>query len=103
MVGAVGGGGGRGLGRLVRPGIGAGRDSLPCPSGKRAPRRENAWYEGTHGMSNTIVTLIAGDGIGPEVAAATVRVLAAAGAELDWEPQVAGAEALARCREPPPQ
>ncbi len=47
--------------------------------------------------------MIAGDGIGPEVAAATVRVLAAAGAELDWEPQVAGAEALARCGDPLPE
>jgi isocitrate dehydrogenase (NAD+) len=49
------------------------------------------------------VTLIAGDGIGPEVAAATLRVLEAAGAELDWEPQVAGTEALARSGDPLPQ
>jgi isocitrate dehydrogenase (NAD+) len=54
-------------------------------------------------MSKTIVTLIPGDGIGPEVAAATVRVMAAAGAELDWEPQVAGAEALARFGDPLPE
>jgi isocitrate dehydrogenase (NAD+) len=31
------------------------------------------------------VTLIAGDGIGPEVARATTRLLAAAGAEITWE------------------
>jgi isocitrate dehydrogenase (NAD+) len=31
------------------------------------------------------VTLIPGDGIGPEVAAAAVRVLDAAGAEIEWE------------------
>lgn len=30
------------------------------------------------------VTLIAGDGIGPEVTAATVRLLEAAGAQIDW-------------------
>jgi isocitrate dehydrogenase (NAD+) len=30
------------------------------------------------------VTLIAGDGIGPEVTGATVRLLEAAGAEIDW-------------------
>jgi isocitrate dehydrogenase (NAD+) len=30
------------------------------------------------------VTLVAGDGIGPEVTAATVRLLEAAGAEIDW-------------------
>jgi isocitrate dehydrogenase (NAD+) len=33
----------------------------------------------------TRVTLIPGDGIGPEVAAAAVRVLDAAGAAIDWE------------------
>lgn len=31
------------------------------------------------------VTLIPGDGIGPEVAEATVKVLAATGVEIDWE------------------
>jgi isocitrate dehydrogenase (NAD+) len=44
----------------------------------------------------TTVTLIPGDGIGPEVTAATLRVLAAAGADLDWDSHLAGAEALAR-------
>jgi isocitrate dehydrogenase (NAD+) len=34
--------------------------------------------------SNPQVTLIAGDGIGPEVTAATVRLLEAAGAEIEW-------------------
>jgi isocitrate dehydrogenase (NAD+) len=33
----------------------------------------------------TTVTLIPGDGIGPEVSRATVRLLAAAGAEITWE------------------
>lgn len=36
------------------------------------------------------VTLIPGDGIGPEVTAAVVRVLAAAGADLEWERHDAG-------------
>src|SRR4051812_10496277 len=31
------------------------------------------------------VTLISGDGIGPEVAAAAVRLLEAAGARIEWE------------------
>jgi isocitrate dehydrogenase (NAD+) len=35
-------------------------------------------------MKHTI-TLIAGDGIGPEVAAATRRILEAAGVEIEWE------------------
>jgi isocitrate dehydrogenase (NAD+) len=34
--------------------------------------------------SKARVTLIAGDGIGPEVTAATVRLLEAAGAEINW-------------------
>ena len=53
-------------------------------------------------MSRT-VTLIPGDGIGPEVAAATVRVLDAAGADFQWESQVAGGEAVAISGTPLPQ
>jgi isocitrate dehydrogenase (NAD+) len=34
---------------------------------------------------STTLTLIPGDGIGPEVAQATVRLLAAAGADIEWE------------------
>ena len=41
-------------------------------------------------MAHTI-TLIPGDGIGPEVAAATQRVLEASGVAIDWEVQHAGA------------
>src|SRR5687768_6943665 len=40
------------------------------------------------------VTLINGDGIGPEVMAATVRVLQATGAPLEFESQDAGLEVL---------
>lgn len=36
------------------------------------------------------VTLIRGDGIGPEVTAAVLRALDAAGAEITWDEQVAG-------------
>lgn len=54
-------------------------------------------------MSKTKVTLIAGDGIGPEVAKAAVRVLDASGAELEWEPQVAGAEAVKQFNDPLPE
>ncbi len=53
-------------------------------------------------MSDKTVTLIPGDGIGPEVAEATVRVLAAAGAEIEWERQIAGKEAMARSGDPLP-
>jgi isocitrate dehydrogenase (NAD+) len=41
-------------------------------------------------MAHTI-TLIPGDGIGPEVAAATKKVLAAAGVKIEWETLEAGA------------
>ena len=40
------------------------------------------------------VTAIAGDGIGPEVMAATQRILAAAGARIAWEAAEAGAAAF---------
>ena len=53
-------------------------------------------------MSRT-VTLLPGDGIGPEVAAATVRILGAAGADFTWESHLAGAEALVRFGVPLPQ
>ena len=44
-------------------------------------------------MSYT-VTLIPGDGIGPEVVAAAVRVLTATGLDFQWETQIAGAAAI---------
>src|SRR4051794_40524745 len=42
------------------------------------------------------VTAIPGDGIGPEVMKATQTVLAAAGAQVEWEEALAGAEAFKR-------
>jgi isocitrate dehydrogenase (NAD+) len=44
-------------------------------------------------MSYTI-TLIPGDGIGPEVMAAAVRVLSATGIDFHWETEIAGASAI---------
>jgi isocitrate dehydrogenase (NAD+) len=49
------------------------------------------------------ITLIPGDGIGPEVTGATVSVIRAAGVEIEWEPFVVGAEALSRFGDPLPQ
>src|ERR671936_364891 len=40
------------------------------------------------------VTFIPGDGTGPEIAAATKRVLEASGAELEWDVQQAGADVM---------
>jgi isocitrate dehydrogenase (NAD+) len=48
-------------------------------------------------MSHTI-TLIAGDGIGPEVTEAVLRVLQVAGVKIDWDRQDAGITAFERHR-----
>ncbi|HEX6801751.1 MAG TPA: isocitrate/isopropylmalate family dehydrogenase, partial [Candidatus Binatia bacterium] len=40
------------------------------------------------------ITLIPGDGIGPEVTKPTLAIIKAAGVKVDWEPHLAGAEAL---------
>ena len=40
----------------------------------------------------TLVTLIAGDGIGPEVVDSTRRIIEASGAPIRWEERLAGAE-----------
>jgi len=40
------------------------------------------------------ITLIPGDGIGPEVAAAVVRIIEASGVEIEWEKHIAGQQAL---------
>ncbi len=53
-------------------------------------------------MSQTI-TVLPGDGIGPEVTTATLRVLDAAGADLDYEFHTAGAEAVTAEGEPLPE
>jgi isocitrate dehydrogenase (NAD+) len=45
------------------------------------------------------VTLIPGDGIGPEVVKATVRILEATGVEFEWESFAAGAEAFEKYKE----
>ena len=45
-------------------------------------------------MSSYTVTLIPGDGIGPEVTAAAVRVLSATGIDFEWETENAGASTV---------
>lgn len=49
------------------------------------------------------VTLIPGDGIGPEVAKAARQVLDAAGVKIEWHEQQAGAEVINRFGTPLPQ
>jgi len=49
-----------------------------------------------------VVTLIPGDGIGPEIVAAVRQVLDAAGVVLDWDEQLAGVSALEETGTPLP-
>ena len=51
----------------------------------------------------TTMTLIEGDGIGPEIAAATVRAVEACGGKVTWERADAGAGAVEKHRDPLPQ
>ncbi|GAA4408308.1 isocitrate/isopropylmalate dehydrogenase family protein [Quisquiliibacterium transsilvanicum] len=48
-------------------------------------------------------TLIAGDGIGPEIVDATVAVLDALGAPFDWDRQIAGLEGVRIANDPLPE
>jgi isocitrate dehydrogenase (NAD+) len=47
-------------------------------------------------LSTHHITLIPGDGIGPEVTEAVVRIIDAAGVSIDWERHLAGVEAMER-------
>ncbi|HRD86211.1 MAG TPA: isocitrate/isopropylmalate family dehydrogenase [Rubrivivax sp.] len=48
-------------------------------------------------------TLIAGDGIGPEIVDATLAALDALGAPFDWDPRTAGLAGVEACGDPLPQ
>jgi isocitrate dehydrogenase (NAD+) len=50
-----------------------------------------------------IITLIPGDGIGPEVTEAVVRILDASGVAIEWERHLAGAKAFERTGQTLPQ
>ncbi|HEY4100218.1 MAG TPA: isocitrate/isopropylmalate family dehydrogenase [Gemmatimonadales bacterium] len=49
------------------------------------------------------VTLIPGDGIGPEITAATLQVLAATGVAFNWDQQFGGMAAVERAGDPLPE
>jgi isocitrate dehydrogenase (NAD+) len=49
------------------------------------------------------ITVVPGDGIGPEVTEAVLEILQAAGAELEYERQLAGIAALEEVRNPLPE
>ena len=50
-----------------------------------------------------IVTLIPGDGIGPDITEATLKVLAAAGADIEWDRRLAGVAAVQEFHTPIPE
>lgn len=49
------------------------------------------------------VTLLPGDGIGPEVTASVVAIIESAGVKVDWHKYVVGAEAMSLTGDPLPQ
>ncbi len=49
------------------------------------------------------VTLIPGDGIGPEITGAATRVIEATGVKIDWDTQIAGVSAIEKYKDPLPQ
>ena len=53
-------------------------------------------------MAKRRVTLIPGDGVGPSLVQAAVAVLEAAGAEIEWDPQEAGADVMDKYGTPLP-
>ena len=54
-------------------------------------------------MKKTVITLLRGDGIGPEVVDAAVRAIEATGAEIEWEARDAGASAIPKHGAPLPE
>ncbi len=53
-------------------------------------------------MPTHYITLIPGDGIGPEVSAATLRVIEATGVSIDWDYQIGGSLAVEQVGTPVP-
>ncbi|MCL4511005.1 MAG: isocitrate/isopropylmalate family dehydrogenase [Bacteroidetes bacterium] len=49
------------------------------------------------------ITLIRGDGIGPEISRAATRVIEAAGVKIEWDVQEAGFNAIEKHKDPLPQ
>ena len=54
-------------------------------------------------MAKHKITLLPGDGIGPEVTASVVAIIECAGVEVEWERYAVGSEALSRFGDPLPQ
>ncbi len=54
-------------------------------------------------MGSYEITLIPGDGIGPEITKATVDIIEATGVDINWDRQIAGMEAMPTHGEPVPK
>jgi isocitrate dehydrogenase (NAD+) len=54
-------------------------------------------------MAKHKITLLPGDGIGPEVTAAVVSIIECAGVDVEWEKYFVGAEAITRFGDPLPK
>lgn len=63
--------------------------NAPALSGRGTP-----WY--IDELMKHRITLFSGDGIGPEVSSATIRVIEAAGVDIEWEPHIVGIQAVER-------
>jgi isocitrate dehydrogenase (NAD+) len=49
------------------------------------------------------ITLIPGDGIGPEISDAVLKIIKSAGVQIDWDVQTAGADVAEKEGTPLPQ
>src|SRR5438874_6983647 len=56
-----------------------------------------------HRATRHEVTLVPGDGVGPEICDATVRVLEATGVDFDWDVQQAGENVMSKYGTPLPE
>jgi len=54
-------------------------------------------------MAKHKITLLPGDGIGPEVTAAVVAIIECSGVDVEWEKYFVGSEAISRYGDPLPQ
>ena len=54
-------------------------------------------------MAQHKITLLPGDGIGPEVTAAVVSIIECTGVDIEWEKYFVGSEAISRFGDPLPQ
>src|ERR1044071_7756759 len=54
-------------------------------------------------MAQHKITLLPGDGIGPEVTAAVVSIIECAGVDIEWDKYFVGVEAISRFGDPLPQ